>query len=362
MSRGLLLSLLSLLCLSNGLFLDNGRKIVSHQKTVMYRHSVSNAAIHAVPQVALSAVAYQTDVALPPKSDIFIWRAATLVMMITIGLNMAAINEQIDMIWPLLRSTWWFRHDMFEPIVASSSLFFFGHCWLLVDWLMSSGRASWLQQFHIKTVQSKRETVGKATGTVVLNKWHSGWWWEMGFYLVPIFFISQFTNAFAPRRAALDMAAPTVARVIGEICGGLFVYDFFFWVSHLVMHRGPKALYRLTHGKHHINSDVRAADTVRLAPLEEIADVMCSIFALRVMKAHPISRSLYNVVITFLLMELHSGYDFSWSPQNIVPGNVLAGSRRHHEHHRTGKTYFQKFFTYLDDFFRIGYGSLKVVA
>ena len=43
-------------------------------------------------------------------------------------------------------------------------------------------------------------------------------------------------------------------------------------------------------------------------------------------------------------------YDMPWSPQNVVPGGVVGGSRRHHVHHaRGGAGYYQKFFTYLDD-------------
>ena len=45
---------------------------------------------------------------------------------------------------------------------------------------------------------------------------------------------------------------------------------------------------------------------------EEVVDVACSIAGLRIMGAHPASRCLYNVVITFLLVELHCGYDHPW--------------------------------------------------
>jgi len=73
--------------------------------------------------------------------------------------------------------------------------------------------------------------------------------------------------------------------------------------------------------------------------------------ALRILNAHPISRTLYNVVITGLLSELHCGYDLPLSPQNLVPFGLWAGSKRHHVHHQNGRYYFQKFFTYLDNFF-----------
>ena len=108
-------------------------------------------------------------------------------------------------------------------------------------------------------------------------------------------------------------------------------------------------------GKHHSSPEVRSCDTVRLTPMEQTIDTICSIAGLRIMGAHPMSRSLYNLVITFLLTELHCGFDFAWSPQNLVPFNLMAGSRRHHEHHRGGKRFYQKFFTYLDEL--TGFGA-----
>jgi hypothetical protein len=81
---------------------------------------------------------------------------------------------------------------------------------------------------------------------------------------------------------------------------------------------------------------------------------------------------LYNFVITGLLTELHCGYitiiyyikyiliiklllffryDLPLSPQNVIPFDIVAGSRKHHIHHRNGNVYFQKFFCYFDNLF-----------
>ena len=46
--------------------------------------------------------------------------------------------------------------------------------------------------------------------------WYGGWGFEMAVYLVPLWGIATFTDWFAPRRAALSMAAPTVARVVSS--------------------------------------------------------------------------------------------------------------------------------------------------
>lgn len=37
------------------------------------------------------------------------------------------------------------------------------------------------------------------------------------------------------------------------------------------------------------------------------------------------SRALYNIVIVYLLTELHSGYEFPWMLQDVVPLGLWAG-------------------------------------
>ena len=274
------------------------------------------------------------------------------------GLALATIfsphlNRALAKVWSTVRVTPWFRNDMFEPLVAVGSFFLWIHVWFGVDWLATSGRAPRLRNYQIVPKRLLKDEAGAPRmdqpERQLLSKWYSGWVFEMAVYLLPLWAIASWTDWFAPRRAALTMAAPTVARVAQEIIGGLFLYDFFFWFGHVAFHKVvPRRFYGRVHGKHHSAPDVRASDTVRLTVLEETVDVMCSIAALRLLKAHPLSRCLYNVVITFLLVELHCGYDMPWSPQNVVPGNVVAGSRRHHMHHAKSNVYFQKFFTWMD--------------
>ena len=57
---------------------------------------------------------------------------------------------------------------------------------------------------------------------------------------------------------------------------------------------------------------------------------------------------MYNVIIVFLLCELHSGYDLPWQLCNLAPRGLLMGSRQHAEHHATGRGAFAKFFAFVD--------------
>lgn len=100
-----------------------------------------------------------------------------------------------------------------------------------------------------------------------------------------------------------------------------------------------------------MHDELRAPDSIRLTFLEEVCDVLCSVAAVNVTRMHPLSRALYNVVITGLITDLHSGYSLPFMPENWCPGWV--GSRRHYQHHMgvgtgTRTKYYQKFFMYLD--------------
>lgn len=198
---------------------------------------------------------------------------------------------------------------------------------------------------------SKKTLVENTENDKNLTPWYSNWLRELFVYIAPLYFLSVHFDAFKFRRMGLVQAAPSVWRILREILGGLFLYDLFFFFTHWPLHNLNGTIYKFMHHRHHSNKEVRASDTIKLTIVEEFVDVACSIAALRILNAHPVSRTLYNIVITGLLSELHCGYNFPLSPQNLVPGGVWAGSLRHHVHHQNGKFYFQKFFTYLDNFF-----------
>ncbi|KAK9823392.1 hypothetical protein WJX72_002452 [[Myrmecia] bisecta] len=157
-------------------------------------------------------------------------------------------------------------------------------------------------------------------------------------YILPL----AVADWFYPRRSLPD-TAPGLLQLAGQVLSALLVYDALFTVVHLLCHKVPW-LYRHIHAKHHTKPVQRACEAVRLSAAEEILDVGCSVAALNLLKCHPMARLVYNIVIVYLITELHSGYDFPWSLENVVPFGLWAGSRRHEAHHRHGRLYYQKFF------------------
>ena len=192
------------------------------------------------------------------------------------------------------------------------------------------------------------------------SKWNWKFWiQELPVYAVPLLI----WDITAPRRHRRigGFGAPTTMGILGGVVGGLFLYDFLFFLGHVAMHKIP-ILNRTIHAKHHKTTEVRACEIVRLGVAEEVVEVGFSIIALNFLSVHPVARTIYNAVITFLLTELHCGFDFPWTPQNVVPFGLATGSRRHHYHHRNGKHYYQKFFHHVDrlfGFFQKNDGSLQ---
>lgn len=55
---------------------------------------------------------------------------------------------------------------------------------------------------------------------------------------------------------------------------------------------------------------------------------MTNILVLNLFKVHLLSRICHNIVITYMLTEIHSGYDLPFMMHNIVP-YVFGGSVKH---------------------------------
>lgn len=184
-----------------------------------------------------------------------------------------------------------------------------------------------------------------------LATWKAGgrlWGWRPAAqYLLPLLAF----DALRPRRhLRLPPHPPTAAQLAGDVVGCLLLYDAIFFVAHLALHKGGRWLYRL-HARHHAHVPVRASETVRLSAAEVFIDAGISVAVVNITGAHPLSRAVYNVTITYLLSELHCGRDFAFMPHNVVPFGLMGGPPAHAEHHASGRHNFAKFFTHCDKLF-----------
>jgi len=319
-------------------------------------------------------------------NEVAMWRMAAATFISSIAIFRPKIDLALVNIWSWLQSDTTallprcFRHDHWEWMVAIWSFFFWIHGYWLADRSIAKSDAKgvlhpWkkyrLQDTYeaekLRRKKSKLDKFGITGRDSVVkvesdetqqqqqviptkqHKWHLGFWiFELPLYVLPLYI----WDITIPRRAGKIAAwgAPTAFSVCRDVTCGLLLYDLGFFVCHYLMHKIP-FVYKYIHAKHHITKEVRASDIVRLSFVEEIVDVGISILALNYLKAHPMSRTIYNVIITFLLTELHSGYAFPWTPQFVVPFGLATGSKGHHYHHRYGRHYYQKFFCHVDRLF-----------
>lgn len=319
------------------------------------------------------------------------WRAAALAFFSSLLIFRKAIDVHLVKLWTYLMTSSSvaarvFRTDSYEWVLAVVTFVFYIHFFWFADRAVRKASEKgvvhqWrkyrlqdryeadkyrrmLDQRKVVTPLendplqfSKEVDIPKITKQTAWN-WR-GWTFEVWVYVLPLLT----WDIISPRRhrRLVAFAAPTTVQILRDITCGLLLYDFLFFLGHFLMHKIP-FLYRTIHAKHHQVQEVRAGDVVRLSLVEEVLEVGFSIIALNLLGAHPVARSIYNCIIVFLLTELHCGFDFPWTPQNVVPFGLATGSRRHHYHHRFNRHYYQKFFHTFDrlfGFFQKDDGSLK---
>lgn len=161
-------------------------------------------------------------------------------------------------------------------------------------------------------------------------------------YLLPLLVF----DIIVPRRR-LSADCPGFFAVVGKVCQTIFVYDFIFFFIHLGLHK-LRILHALGHQKHHEKAVLSSIEVINHSFIDGSLQVASNIVALKLCKAHPLSRALHNIIITYLLTELHAGYDAPWMLHNLLPFRILGGPPAHEIHHRSGTRNFQQFFTYLD--------------
>lgn len=160
---------------------------------------------------------------------------------------------------------------------------------------------------------------------------------------------------------------PSFLRVVVEVAGGLWAYDFAFYWVHVMMHRWPN----LPHG-HLIHHELWGGgkESVKARPLHLEAETVVhhslvdGAFQVTInilvqnlpfygCPKHKLSRFIHNMAVTYLLTEAHSGLDLPWGSHRVYP-KLFGGSLRHEVHHHLHRCCFQQYLKYLDDMFGSG--------
>ena len=187
---------------------------------------------------------------------------------------------------------------------------------------------------------------------------------------LPVYLLAiSLFHTVKPHSLSADWAvAPSLFRLLSEVLFGIVAYDFVFFFVHLLLHRSD-FLYRHVHKRHHTHSFLSVGTTVSHSLLDGTLQVSANILVQHLGlngwgTKHPLSRLLHNVVVTYMLCEIHSEMDAPFSMHNLFP-KAVGGALRHRLHHQKGGVHqkggakgrggggvnYQEFFLYLDDFF-----------
>ncbi|KAL7753219.1 C-4 sterol methyl oxidase [Sorochytrium milnesiophthora] len=129
--------------------------------------------------------------------------------------------------------------------------------------------------------------------------------------------------------------------------------DFFHYWAHRLLHEFPK-LYRVVHKQHHEFAAPFGLAAEYAHPFEILILSMGTflgplIYTAVVGDFHVFTMLLWSVVRTLQAVEAHSGYDFPWSLNHIVP--FWSGADHHDYHHQAFTGNYATSFRWWDHLF-----------
>nr|XP_023686799.1 cholesterol 25-hydroxylase [Paramormyrops kingsleyae] len=144
--------------------------------------------------------------------------------------------------------------------------------------------------------------------------------------------------------------APELHRMILEIVACLLLFDFQYFVWHLLHHKVPW-LYRTFHKVHHKYTTTFALTTEYSGAWETLSLGFFASINPRLLGCHPMTEMLFFVLNIWLSVEDHCGYDFPWSTHRLVPFGLFGGAPHHDLHHLRFKSNYAPYFTHWDRLF-----------
>lgn len=122
-----------------------------------------------------------------------------------------------------------------------------------------------------------------------------------------------------------DITAPSLFRVLFELCSGVVAYDFIFFWLHYAMHVFP-ILSFMNHHVHHSQRTMCSSEVQHHSVWDGTFQVLVNVFVQRMHSPfgakHYLSRLLHNVLITYMLTEIH-GMFYCSLLHNIPPTLIL---------------------------------------
>lgn len=116
---------------------------------------------------------------------------------------------------------------------------------------------------------------------------------------------------------ALPLQPPSSRSLILELMASIIIYDAIFFLVHLSLHKIP-IIYNRLHATHHDHAEIHAQVTNKLDIGERLLLVLTANFALQIIGAHVLTRTLFVPCFVLFLVQNHCGLDIL-SYDKILP-------------------------------------------
>ncbi|XP_005720155.1 cholesterol 25-hydroxylase-like protein 2 [Pundamilia nyererei] len=145
----------------------------------------------------------------------------------------------------------------------------------------------------------------------------------------------------------LPPEAPTLFSFFLGILGCMVVFDFQYYLWHLLHHR-VAWLYRTFHAIHHQYNQPFSLVTQYLSGWELFSVGFWATVDPILLQCHCLTAWSFMVFNVYVSTEDHCGYDFPWATHNLVPFGLWGGAPKHDTHHQRPGTNFAPFFSHWD--------------
>ena len=152
------------------------------------------------------------------------------------------------------------------------------------------------------------------------------------------------------RKVSLPAEAPHPLKVAHDLLACLLLFDFQYFVWHMLHHKVPW-LYRTFHKVHHKYTSTFVLSTEYSGVWETLSLGFFAAINPLLLGCHPLTELLFFVLNIGLSVEDHCGYDFPWAIHRLVPFCLYGGAPHHDLHHLKFKSNYAPYFTHWDRLF-----------
>lgn len=247
-------------------------------------------------------------------------------------------DSLLQPLWDRLRNDYrdYLRSPLFPIVLTVSSYFVLCLPFLVCD--IMGEKLTWVQQFKIQpTRHPTASTLLHCVGVTLKNH---------------VLLVLPASIAQWVWRPPVDLPerAPSLLELIAGVIGNLLLFDFQYFIWHLLHHK-IRWLYVTFHAIHHNYSSPFALATQCLGAWELLTVGFWTTLNPVILRCHLLTTWTFMVLHVYVSIEDHCGYDFPWSTSRLIPFGIYGGPSKHDVHHQKPNTNFAPHFSHWDKIF-----------